>query len=184
VPSETGIESKNTIYQWRVNIILPRLPNELLPISFPTRKVPASRFILFVRPNNISGLLVLHYVHISFVHLPITVSLLDQNTVQLHLSGLIGKANHPEMRKIRINGFFLNRLHRHFQVGKKISTKGYLWKHIYSRTNKILFRRWPSTFTAEEDFGNSLPNLGTPSAVTIYSMYLRLNLPTTPDLKF
>jgi hypothetical protein len=32
--------------------------------------------------------------------------------------------------------------------------------------------------------GNSLPNLGTSSAVTIYSMYLRLNLSTTPDLKF
>jgi len=41
-----------------------------------------------------------------------------------------------------------------------------------------------SIFTDEEDFGNSLSNLGTPSAVTIYSMYLHLNLLTMPDLKF
>jgi hypothetical protein len=39
-------------------------------------------------------------------------------------------------------------------------------------------------FTTEEVFGNFLPNLGTPSAVTIDSMYLRLDLSTTPDLKF
>jgi hypothetical protein len=32
--------------------------------------------------------------------------------------------------------------------------------------------------------GNSLSNMGTPSTVAIYSMYLRLNLSTTPDLKF
>jgi len=36
---------------------------------------------------------------------------------------------------------------------------------------------------ADEDFGTSLSNLGTPSAVTIYIMYLRLNHLTTPDLK-
>jgi hypothetical protein len=32
--------------------------------------------------------------------------------------------------------------------------------------------------------GKSLSNLATPSAVTIYSMYPRLNLSNTPDLKF
>ena len=37
--------------------------------------------------------------------------------------------------------------------------------------------------SANEDFGTSLSNLGTPSAVTVYSMYLRLNHSTTPDLK-
>ena len=36
---------------------------------------------------------------------------------------------------------------------------------------------------ADEGFGTSLSNLETPSAVTIYSMYLRLNHLTTPDLK-
>jgi hypothetical protein len=46
------------------------------------------------------------------------------------------------------------------------------------------FRQCPSTFTADEGFGNSLSNLGTPSAATIYSMYLQLNLSATPDLKF
>jgi hypothetical protein len=28
------------------------------------------------------------------------------NTVELHLSGLIGTASHPDMQKIRIIGFF------------------------------------------------------------------------------
>jgi hypothetical protein len=32
-------------------------------------------------------------------------------------------------------------------------------------------------------FGNSSFNLGTASAVTVYSMYLRLNISSTPDLK-
>jgi hypothetical protein len=40
-----------------------------------------------------------------------------------------------------------------------------------------------STFTADEEFGNFLSNSGTPSVATIYSMYLRLNLSTRPDLK-
>jgi hypothetical protein len=43
---------------------------------------------------------------------------------------------------------------------------------------RLKFGLWPSTFTADEDFGNSLSNLGTTVAVTIYSMYLRLNLST------
>jgi hypothetical protein len=59
-----------------------------------------------------------------------------QCTVELHLSGLIGTASHPDTPKLRIIGFFFeNRLHWHFEV-------------------------------------------------TIYSTYLRLNLSTTPDLKF
>jgi len=33
-------------------------------------------------------------------------------TVELHVSGLIGTASHPDMQKIRIIGFFFeNRLH-------------------------------------------------------------------------
>ena len=67
---------------------------------------------------------------------------------------------------------------------KTISKKGYLRFHIYLRTNKIFFWFRPSTFTADEGSGNFLFNLGTPSAVTIYSMYLRLKLSTTPYLKF
>ena len=38
-----------------------------------------------------------------------------------------------------------------------------------------------STFTANEEFRISMSNLGTPWAVTIYSMCLRLDLLTTPD---
>ena len=37
---------------------------------------------------------------------------------------------------------------------------------------------------ADEGFGTSLSNLETPSAVTIYSMYLRLDPSTTPRLEF
>jgi hypothetical protein len=79
------------------------------------------------------------------------------------------------MQKIRIIGFlFENRLRRQFQV-ENISTNGYFRLHIYLRTNKPLIHL---------EFGNTLASLGTPSAVTICSMYLRLNLSTTPDLKF
>jgi len=36
--------------------------------------------------------------------------------VELHLSGLIGTASHPDMQKIRIIGFFLeNGLHWQFE---------------------------------------------------------------------
>jgi len=39
------------------------------------------------------------------------------STVELHLSGLIGTASHPDMQKIRITGFFFeNRLNWHFEV--------------------------------------------------------------------
>jgi len=82
------------------------------------------------------------------------------------LSGLIGTASHPVMQKNPDNWIFL-------------------WKFaIYLRTNKTLFGWLQSTSTANEDFRNSLSGLGTPSSVTIYSMYLRINLPTTPDMKF
>ena len=41
----------------------------------------------------------------------------DSYTVELQLSGIIGKASHPDMQKIRIIGFFFeNRLHRQFAV--------------------------------------------------------------------
>ena len=43
--------------------------------------------------------------------------MLFDSTVELHLSGLIGTASHPDMQKIRITGFFFeNMLHWQFQV--------------------------------------------------------------------
>jgi len=40
-----------------------------------------------------------------------------QNTLELHLSGLIGTASDPDTQKIRIIGFFSgNRLHWQFEV--------------------------------------------------------------------
>jgi len=42
-------------------------------------------------------------------------------TVELHLPGLIWTANHPDIQKIRIFGFFfVNRLHGQFELGEKI----------------------------------------------------------------
>jgi hypothetical protein len=46
------------------------------------------------------------------------------DTVELHLSGLIGAGSHPGMQKIRIVGFFFeNRLQWQFEVEKKINTR-------------------------------------------------------------
>jgi hypothetical protein len=77
------------------------------------------------------------------------------------------------MQKIRIIGFFFdNRLHWQFKVGKKFYKRlllGYMF--IYVQIIHL-------------EFGNSLSNLGTQSTVTIHRRYLRLNLSTTPDLKF
>ena len=43
---------------------------------------------------------------------------LHGHTVELHLSRLTGTANHPDMQKIWIFGFFLNRLHWQFEDEK------------------------------------------------------------------
>jgi hypothetical protein len=88
------------------------------------------------------------------------------------------------MQKIQIIGFFFeNRLHWQCEV-KKIFTNGYFRLYIYLYSNTTLFGWWLSTVTSDENFGNSLSNLGTPLAFTIHSIYLRLKLLTTPDLKF
>jgi hypothetical protein len=51
------------------------------------------------------------------------------STVELHLSGLTGKASHPEMKKIRIIGFFFdNRLHWQFEAEKIL--KAAILRHI------------------------------------------------------
>jgi hypothetical protein len=52
------------------------------------------------------------------------------NTVELHLSGLIGTASRPDMRKIRIIGFLLeNRLHWQLEVEKEFCKR--LFRHIF-----------------------------------------------------
>jgi len=108
----------------------------------------------------------------------------QQVTSYSRTSGLIRTASHPDMQKIRIIGFFLEiMLHWQF-LSETNSTNGCLELHIYLHTNKTLFRWCPSTFTADEDFGNSLSDLGIPSALGIYGMYLRVNLSTTPGSKF
>ena len=63
---------------------------------------------------------------------PYNVNYTDQfctYTAELHLSGLIVKASHPDMQKIRIIGFFLkNRLQWQFEVGEKILKTAVLGK--------------------------------------------------------
>jgi len=107
-------------------------------------------------------------------------SVVLNSTVEHHLSELIRTASHPDMQKIRIIGYFFeNRLHWHFEAGKKFLQKtilGYIFIYVqikhYSPDDDQFLR-----------FGTSLSNLGTPLAVTVYSMYLRLNHLATPDLK-
>jgi hypothetical protein len=80
------------------------------------------------------------------------------------------------MQKIRITGcIFESRLRWQFKVEEKSLRTAIFRLRIYLRTNKTL---------THLKIGNSLSNLGTRSAVAIYSMGLRLNLSTTPDLKF
>jgi len=44
-----------------------------------------------------------------------------ENTVEPHLSRLIGTASHPDKQKIPITGFFFeNKLHLEFEVGKNV----------------------------------------------------------------
>jgi hypothetical protein len=65
----------------------------------------------------------------------------DVNTVELHLSRLIGTFSHPNVQTIRIIGFFFeNRLLWQFEV-EKISTNSDFRIHTYLLTNKtqILF---------------------------------------------
>jgi hypothetical protein len=67
-----------------------------------------------------------------------TLDLVLSNTVELHLSRLIGAASHSGMQKISIVRFFFeNRPQRQFEV-KKNSTNGYFRLHIYLCTNKTL----------------------------------------------
>jgi len=63
-------------------------------------------------------------------------------TAELRLSGLTGTTSHPDMQKIRINGFFFEHtLHWQFEGGGgggKNSSNGFFRLHIYLRTNKTL----------------------------------------------
>jgi hypothetical protein len=72
------------------------------------------------------------------------------NAAELHLSGSTGTANHPDMHKIRIIGFFFeNRPHWQFEAGKKnISTNGHFRLHIYSSANKALIHN--STYVPDK----------------------------------
>jgi hypothetical protein len=84
------------------------------------------------------------------------------------------------MQKIRIIGFFFeNRLHWQFKVEKNFYKRlflGYIFIYVQTKQHIIPYMHLTT--------GNSLSNFETSSAVSVYSMYLRLNLPTTTDLKF
>ena len=64
----------------------------------------------------------------------------------------------------------------------------YIYINIYSYNAQYSRTYWASRYVEDPDNLNFLSKYATLaakiSAVTIYSMYLRLNLSTTPDLKF
>jgi hypothetical protein len=94
-------------------------------------------------------------------------------------------ASHSDIQKIRIiGGFFENRLHWQFEAEKKFLQTA-IWYYIFIYLQIKYYsgddlHRSPLVRTLE----NFLSNMGTPSAVNIYSMYLCLNLSATPDWKF
>ena len=66
----------------------------------------------------------------------------NSSRVQLHLSGLVGTASHPDMQQIRIIGFFFeNRLHWQFEAEKNTTNRCFRL-HTYLRTNKILIHNF------------------------------------------
>jgi len=72
-----------------------------------------------------------HFVWVGVREKPQCVA--EINTVEFHLSGLIGTASYPDMQKIRITGFFLeNRLHWQFEVGKKICKWLFLATYLFT----------------------------------------------------
>jgi hypothetical protein len=59
----------------------------------------------------------------------------DVHTVELHLSGLIGTASHPDMQKIRKIGFlYENRLHWQYEVEKILQMVIFGYIFIYVQT--------------------------------------------------
>jgi len=59
----------------------------------------------------------------------------EGNTVELHLSGIIGMASRPDMQKMQIIGFFIkNGLHWHFEVVTNFYKR--LFYAIYLFTHK------------------------------------------------
>jgi hypothetical protein len=64
----------------------------------------------------------------------LSLSCVSSHRGELHLSGLIGTASHPDMQKIRITLFFFeNRLHWQFEVEQKnlqAAVLGYIFIYV------------------------------------------------------
>ena len=110
-----------------------------------------------------------------------TRALVVPTTVELHSSRLIGPANYPDVQKIRIIGFFLNRLHWQFEVEKK-TTNGHFRLHIYLRTNKILihnslyvFGNWEKKLGHKKRQYNYAKKMFTRKAKPIRTMSVRIS---------
>jgi hypothetical protein len=61
------------------------------------------------------------------------------NTVEHHLSGIIGRENYPDMQEVPMIGFFIeNRIHWQFDVENKCIQNCCFRQYIYLRKDKIL----------------------------------------------
>jgi hypothetical protein len=87
------------------------------------------------------------------------------------------------MQKIRIIGFYLKIGYIGSSKWKKKFLQTAVFRlHIYLRTNKTFVQNSLYVF---DNWGNSVSHKKTQyNYRKNYSMYLRLNLSTTPDLKF
>jgi hypothetical protein len=71
------------------------------------------------------------------MHNPIALFSTLRYTLELHLSGLIGKTKDPDLQEVQIIEFFFeNRLHWYFEVGKilQMADLGYIL--IYEQTER------------------------------------------------
>jgi hypothetical protein len=98
-------------------------------------------------------------------------------------SGLIGRASHPDVQKIRITGFFLeNRLQLAVWSWKKISTNGCFGLHFYLLTNETLihnslyvFDIWRKNVSYKKDVYNYSQKMFTVRAKPIRTTSFQIN---------
>jgi hypothetical protein len=70
----------------------------------------------------------------------------NNNTVELHLSGLNVTASYPDMQNVRITGFYLEIVYVGRLMWKIISKNGCFGLHIYLLTNKTLIHNYLYVF--------------------------------------
>jgi hypothetical protein len=110
------------------------------------------------------------------------------STAERHLSGLIGKASHPDMQKIQIIGFFFeNRLHWQFEFRLLLFTyvlTYYLLTYLLTPWSRVLLEKLTGLQLVKKFpafYGTRRFIIAFTSARHL--MYLRLKLSTAHDLQ-